>query len=151
MKKIAILLFLIALFAISFTSCKKDDEPILPKDLTSSLVGTYKGTLTFDGTNENDVFIILTKTSITQIFIKPVVSGQTSSFHANLSEASDGIAITVPEVVVTGGTIRGNTGLDPNHPSWHGGFVISTNEFFYWIKINISGVDHDELFIGYKQ
>lgn len=150
MKKITILFSLIALFAITFNSCKKD-EVTLPKDLTSSLIGTFGGTLTYDGNQEQNVYITITKVSSTRIFIKPVISGQTSSFHADLTESSDGILFTVPEVVVTGGTIRGAAGLVPNNPNWHGGFVTASHELFYWLKINRSGVDYDELFSGYKQ
>lgn len=132
------------------TSCSKDEaEPKL--DLADQVVGIYDGELAVTGVGKQDVKIRITKISSTVIQIQPFSGDESSTFGANLAEDVDGVVLNVPEIVVDGGTIRGNPALIEGYPGAHGVYETATKAFAYALKINIDGQDYDEVFIGVKK
>lgn len=141
-----IAIILLSLFALS---CGKDSGT---PDLTKELVGVFKGTLTVTGVgNIPNVQLRVTKLDNEAVFIQPFAGNEASSFESFLTDDPEGLILTIPDQVVTGGSIRGNIGIIPGFPGANGFYENATKAFAYAIKVNIDGTDYDEVFQGVKQ
>lgn len=145
-------LFLLVLSAFMATSCSKDSESDLSKDLADQVVGIYSGKLAVTGVGVEDVEIRVTKVSSKTIKIEPFIDGMASTFGANLSEDKDYVYLNIPEVTTTdGGTIRGDINISEDYPDDHGAYEKATKAFGYAIKLTYNGKEISEIFAGVKK
>lgn len=148
MKNIFLLVVMTAFLAVS---CSKDKE-ILKQDLADSVVGIYEGELTVTDAGKSNVQIRVTKLSSMEVQIEPFSGNESTSFGAKLVKDGDNVILNIPEQTLRdGGTVRGNANIIEGFPGAHGAYEPSTKAFGYAIKINVSGNEFDEIFIGVKK
>lgn len=141
------ILVLSLIFAIS--SCKKEEEKIetpVEKDLTTTIVGSYSGTMTVT-INDNDTIYdaTITVTKISNNSVKITYNNtelpQVYNLITNVTEVSPDFGLTIPKADITGTYAGYYEGVSmSNEPTEHGAFISSSKLLVFNFKHVINGV-----------
>lgn len=133
MRKYPMFLALCATFFLLTQSCKKDEGP----DLTTSIVGTYTGTINDSVVNTSNTVHANETVTISKVDNSHVkVTSSYSLFldyEAELIESSTGVVLTIPSQQSNGETISGYE-ISYNGETASGSYNSSTKAFVSIVK-----------------
>lgn len=133
MRKYPVFLALCATFFLLTQSCKKDEGP----DLTTSIVGTYTGTINDSVVNTSNTVHANETVTISKVDNSHIkVTSSYSLFldyEAELVESSTGVVLTIPSQQSNGETISGYE-ISYNGETASGSYNSSTNSFVSIVK-----------------
>jgi len=142
---------------LAISSCKKEEETPVEKDLTTSIVGSYNGSINYidsDTTfNENSSVTItkLSNKSVNIAYNVPTLDGSLNII-ANVIEASGGLYFDIPKTNYTIGTTSGYyEGILDTQNNHNGSFITSTKQLDFGFKMVSGSETGNFTFSGIKQ